>query len=129
MALRFFLGFSAVVWLPYGVFCFFQPGFLEQAAGVASTSATATTELRAMYGGLQAAIGSLAALAVFRPRLRWPALVMLSFLCAGLGVSRLVGATFDGEVSSYTAFALVFEFVSAGLAAWFVSRGAVPAAA
>jgi hypothetical protein len=51
---RIFFALTALVWLPYGIFCFFQPGYLAQAAGVTATSATGTIELRAMYGGLQA---------------------------------------------------------------------------
>ena len=39
-------------------------------AGVAATNATGTVELRAMYGGLQTAIGALALLAGLSPA--WP---------------------------------------------------------
>ena len=122
MAERAFLAFAALIWLPYGIFCFFQPGFLAGAAGVSAADATATTELRAMYGGLQAAIGVLAALAFARPSLRRPALVMLLTLCTGLGVSRLLGAALDAGFSAYTNGAIVFELGSAGIAAWLLSR-------
>jgi hypothetical protein len=128
MGLRIFLVLSAAVWLPYGVFCFLQPSFLAEAAGVTATSATATIELRAMYGGLEFAIGSLAALAIFRETFRRPALVTLAFLCAGLGLSRLLGAIIHEEVSAYTGFALAFELASTGLATWFLYRTAEPAA-
>ena len=124
MAARVFLALSAAVWLPYGLFCFVQPGALAEIAGVTAASATASIELRAMYGGLQTAIGLLALLAVFRPPLRRPALVMLGFLCAGLGLSRLGGAVIDAEVSAYTGVGLAFEFVSASLSAWLLSRNA-----
>ena len=66
---RGFLIFSAIIWLPYGLYCFFQPGSLAEAAGVVATIPTATTELRAMYGGLQMAIGALALVSLARPRL------------------------------------------------------------
>jgi hypothetical protein len=56
---RVFLAVSALVWLPYGIFCFLQPGYLAEAAG---------------------------------------------------------------EVSGYTAFGLAFEFSSATLAMWLLSR-------
>ena len=59
MVLRVFLGISVLIWFPYGLFCFLQPSFLGQVAGVVAHSTTATTELRAMYGGLQAGIGLL----------------------------------------------------------------------
>ncbi len=78
MAIRVFLGLVALVWLPYGLLCFFQPGFLAGAAGVTSTSATGSTELRAMYGGLQVAIGVLALAGALRPPAAAPALRVLA---------------------------------------------------
>jgi Domain of unknown function (DUF4345) len=123
MGPRVFLGLSALVWLPYGILCFLRPGFLAGAAGVAATTATGTIELRAMYGGLEAAIGLLAAGAVVNPSLRRPALLMLAFLCTGLGSARLIGVVLDGTLTAYTAFALVLELGSAALAAWLLARG------
>ena len=122
MAERAFLAIETLIWLPYGIFCFFAPGFLAGAAGVLATDATATTELRAMYGGLQAAIGVVTALAFARPSLRRPALVLLLALGTGLGASRLLGAILDGEFSSYTTGAIVFELLTAGFAAWLLTR-------
>jgi len=119
---------STAIWLPYGIFCFFQPGFLEGVAGVRAISLTANTELRAMYGGLQTAIGALAALAVAREDLRRTALVALGFLTGGLGLSRLAGAAIDGEVSPYTGGAIAFELISSAAAAWILSRDTARAA-
>lgn len=116
MATRIFLALSALLWLPYGLYCFFQPGSLGDAAGVAFTSPTGATELRAMYGGLQAAIGTLCLLGVVSPAWRTHALVALGFLTAGLGLARLFGVAAGGGMSAYTVAALVFEFASAGLA-------------
>ena len=118
MTIRVFLWLSALVWLPYGLFCFFQPGYLAGAAGVAASTRTGTIELRAMYGGLQAAIGVLSLMAALRPQLRPAALTALLFLFAGLAVARLGGVVFDGELSVYTAGALAFESVGAGVSAW-----------
>jgi len=128
MAEKSFLVVSALIWLPYGILCFFQPGFLEGVAGVKALSVTANIELRAMYGGLQSAIGVLAALAVMREDLRRPALLTLGFLTAGLGLSRLSGAALDGEISLYTGSAIAFELISAAVAAWILSRGVRQAA-
>lgn len=121
-ASRIFLGLQALVWLPYGLFCFLQPAFLTEAAGIALTSATATTEVRAMYGGLQAGIGALALVAVLRPDFERPALTMLAFLAVGLGVTRLAGAVMDDSFSPYTSFALVFEFASSAAAIFLLRR-------
>ena len=112
MAARIFLGLSALVWLPYGIYCFLVPTSLAAAAGVAFSSATGSTELRAMYGGLQAGIGLLAGLGVVRDSLRQPALVALAFLTGGLVSTRLLGAALDGGFSSYTKSAVVFELTS-----------------
>jgi hypothetical protein len=115
---RIFLGLSTLVWLPYGVFLLFQPGYLHEAAGVAIASTTGRIELRAMYGGLQAAIGLLALAGLVRSDLRRTALTTLAFLAAGLATGRTFGVLLDGEVSSYTAMALVLEWGSTATAVW-----------
>jgi hypothetical protein len=125
MAVRLFLGLHALLWLPYGLFCAFVPSFLEGAASLAAAPSTGTTEIRAMYGGLQAAIGVFALLALVRPVLRRPALLMLAFLCSGLASARLLGVGIDGAPSAYTLSVLGFETVSAGLAWWLVSTSGV----
>jgi hypothetical protein len=129
MAVRVFLTASALVWLPYGLFCFAQPSFLIEAAGISASSTTGTTELRAMYGGLQAALGALAAVALLRPALVRPALVTLAFLTAGLAAGRLGGVGLDGGVSSYTIGGLAFEIISATVAVWLLTRGSKQALA
>jgi hypothetical protein len=116
MAASIFLALSALLWFVYGVYCFAAPASLAEAAGVVSQSATGSTELRAMYGGLQAAIGLLAGGGALRISLQRPALVALGFLAAGLFASRLAGLAIDGGFTSYTGMALAFESVSAATA-------------
>lgn len=111
-----FLGAMVLVWLPYGVYCFLDPKALMEIAGIAGTMPTASTELRAMYGGLQIAIGALALAALVRPALRRPVVLMLACLCVGLALARTGGLMLDGGLSTYTAFALGFEIVVAGAA-------------
>ena len=128
MATTAFLVLSALVWLPYGLYCLAEPGFLAQAAGVASSSSTGTTELRAMYGGVQAALGAASALAVVRRELRGHVLFALATVAAGLFVARVVGVVLDGGLSAYTAFALALE-ITLAVAAGLLYRSAGPAAA
>ena len=85
MAARVFLALFGLLSLPYGLYCFVDPGFLGPFAGVAATSTTGTVELRAMYGGLQTGFGALALLGALRPGLLRPALLATALLCAGLG--------------------------------------------
>jgi len=120
---RWFLGFNVLVWLPYGIYCFFQPGFLGDAAGLTAQSPTALTEVRAMYGGLEAGIGAFALAAMVRVSLVRPALLMLAFTCTGLALTRTLGAVLDGAFSGYTIGALCFEIPSAVIAI-LLARGA-----
>jgi Domain of unknown function (DUF4345) len=126
MAMRVFLALEALVWLPYGIFCFFDPGFLAGAAGVAFQTPTGSTELRAMYGGLQVALGGLALSGAARAEMTRPALVTIAWLTAGLGTARLFGAALDGGLSGYTIFALLFELGSASVARWLLRPDARP---
>jgi len=120
-AVRVYLGFNVVVWLPYAIYCAFNPAFLEGAAGLAAQSSTATTELRAMYGGLQAGIGALALAALLRPAFVRAAVTMLAFLCSGLASVRLMGLLVDSSASGYTIGALIFEVFNALLGLYLMS--------
>ena len=119
---RVFLAANALLWLPYGLYCLARPHMLAEVAGVVAASTTGSTELRAMYGGLQAAIGTLMLVAVFRSNLRRTALITLAFLAGGLFSARLVGAFTDGGPSSYTAGALVLESSLTLLSIWLLRQ-------
>jgi hypothetical protein len=120
---KLFLGLSMLVWLPYGLYCFAEPSFLGEAAGVVGQTATGTTEIRAMYGGLQAGIGLLCLLALLRSAFARPTLIMLAFLTGGLFTARAAGLVLDGGISGYTAGALVFELLSTAAAITLLTRG------
>ena len=106
-----FLIATATLFLPYGVMCFLKPGTLSKAADVSAVSATGTTELRAMYGGLQGAIGVLAITAFFDPTLVNPFLVAIITISAGLLLGRIAGLIMDGGFTGYTGLALGLEIV------------------
>lgn len=119
-----FLVFETLVWLPYGLYLVFAPAFLTSATegGVMMQNGAGITEIRAMYGGLQAAIGTLCLLALLRTRYVRPALITVAFLTAGLFAGRLYGVSVDGGLSGYTAGALVFEGASASVGFFLLSR-------
>jgi hypothetical protein len=121
---RIFLTLSALIWLPYGLYCLLEPGSLAEIAGVAASTPTGTTELRAMYGGLQAAIGALALAGSLRERVRRSALVALTVLTAGLGSARLLGVWLDGGFSGYTGAGLGLEWTTCLLGCWLLRRDA-----
>lgn len=115
-AARLFLAVLGVAFFPYGLYCFAVPGFLEGAAGLAATTPTAVTEVRAMYGGLQAAVGLLLLAAARDVRLVLPGLAAAAFVMPGLAIARLLAAVAGGDGSAYTVGALCFE-VTTGVVA------------
>lgn len=119
---RVFLGLSGLVWVPYGIFCFLQPSFLDGAAGLAANTPTGTTELRAMYGGLQAGIGVMLLVALRDARFVIPGLAAIAYLTGGLAVARFGGLLLDGSVSTYTIGAIVFEIACCTIAFWLLSQ-------
>jgi hypothetical protein len=114
--MRIFLAISALAWGGYGLYCLINPAILAELAGVTAVSATATTELRAMYGGVQTALGLFAALAVVNAGWQRPAVLALAFVTGGLFTARLIGALLAGDFSSYTIGGLGFEFVYTAIA-------------
>ena len=106
---KIYLAISVLIWLPYGLYCAFTPEYLEGAAGVMATTPTGTTEIRAMYGGLQASIGMMCAAALVRADLARSAVLALAFLTSGLFLVRVAGFLLDGSASEYTNGVLVFE--------------------
>jgi hypothetical protein len=129
MAARIFLGASALLWIPYGVYCFFRPEALAEAAGVSFGTPTGSTEIRATYGGLTFALGALAALGALSTAWTRQALVTLGVACAGFGFARVAGVVMDGGATAYTVQALVVEFVSVALVAVLLARTSAPQAA
>jgi hypothetical protein len=119
---KIFLGISVLIWLPYGIWCSIQPGYLAEVAGLVGSTATGTTEIRAMYGGLQAGIGALCLAALMRPQLVQPALVAICFLTGGLAAVRFIGLFVDSSASSYTVGALIFEIINTSVAVFFARK-------
>ena len=108
-ATKIYLVISVLIWFPYGLYCLFAPEYLDGAAGVVGATPTGTTEIRAMYGGLQASIGVMCAAGLARAAMVRPAMLAIAFLVSGLFVARVVGFAIDGSASDYTHGVLVFE--------------------
>ena len=111
-----FLVVLCAVFFPYGIYCFVAPDFLAGAAGVAGTTSTGVTEIRAMYGGLQAAFGLLLLAAARDSRLTLAGVAAAAFVLPGLALARLLGVLVGGGLSSYTIGTLVFEIGSSAVA-------------
>jgi len=116
MLLRLFLALTGLGWLLYGLYCFARPSSLSLIAGVSGSAPSGVTELRAMYGGLQAAVGLFVFSSCWKPNLQRSALHTLIVLYLGLGFSRLAAALLHGDISAYTLAVIPIELVSATLA-------------
>jgi hypothetical protein len=127
-----YLGFLAALFVGYGLACLASPSILADATGMQFPTGTATVEVRAMYGGLQTAVGLLALLGLLREGLRAPMLLCLGVILFGLASGRLIGIAVDADPGSYNYVAVVFEGISAAAAFGLLSResaGAAPQSA
>ncbi len=119
---RAYLCIAGVMWLVYGVYLLAAPQALAVTAGVAATSTTGLIELRAMYGGLEVAVGAFALAAAALPGMLRSGLLAMGLACAGLGVTRLLSALAAGEFSTYTRQGLALELTLTVLALWLFLR-------
>lgn len=120
--MRLFLGYLALAWLGIGGWLLVDPGALANYAGVAALSVNGTIELRAMYGGMELAIGLSALWALWRPRWACHVLFMNGVITGGIAFGRLFGALAAGSASVYTMSALSFELSAAALCWVFAKR-------
>tara|TARA_R110002049_G_scaffold142673_4_gene304569 strand:+ start:368 stop:742 length:375 start_codon:yes stop_codon:yes gene_type:complete len=115
---RVLLWVSALVFIGYGLACLYNPHLPAGYAGLTLTNGDAYAEIGAMYGGLQLGFGVFCLLGALRMDFRGAALTALVLLVGGLAVSRLYFTATGAEpVAGYTYGALVFEWLTAGLAA------------
>src|SRR5262245_42153406 len=124
--MRVFLALEALVWLPYGLYCLVRPETLLGNAGVGIATPTGASELRAMYGGLQIALGAVCLLGLLRREQARSALLAIGVVTGGLAIARTLGTLIDGGFSSYTATALVFEWgscLSTAYLSWYPEAG------
>ena len=114
--LRKFLIISTLIWLPYGLMCFFFPEWVSILNGVKPSNETGLIEFKSIYGGLQSGMGLLALSALQNSRLERPALFMFLFLCGCMGLGRFIASDFSSQVSFYTYMALILELGTAAIA-------------
>ena len=107
-----FLGAQLAVWVGYGLFCLIAPGFVLDITGLSSESSRGIAEVRAMYGGLQTAVGVVALIGLRSTAWRPQMLTVLGILTLGLGIARLFGIVADGAADVYHSPAVVFEFAT-----------------
>lgn len=116
MLARLTLWLGGLGFLAFGLAFLVAPVETLAAAGWAMTGDGATTELRAFYGGLEVALGSLLIAADLRGRRR-EGLVLCLVAYGCIGAARLLGIALAGAANDFLWIALATEAVLAGLAA------------
>jgi hypothetical protein len=113
---RILLAFTGLMFAVYGLVCLVNPGLPAGYAGMELPGISASTEVVAMYGGLQTGLGLLFITWAWRPHLVVPALTVLLFSVGGLALARVTGLVRSG-VDPYNLGAVGYEATTAILAA------------
>ena len=108
MLTQVFLATNSLFWLPWGLINLIWPeswagGVIPNMDVYDLSNAVARIEVRAMYGGLQMAIGIFALVGALRPKHRDSAFLFFLLALTGLALCRLAGMLVEGE-STYLSF-------------------------
>lgn len=113
---RLTLWLGGLGFLGFGIAFLVAPLQTLAAAGIALQGDLAATELRAFYGGLEVALGTLLIAADLRGARR-PGLILCLASYGGIGAARALGMLIAGSATPFLWFALATEAMLAILAA------------
>ena len=108
IARLYLLGFGLLS-VGFGLGYLFAPVALTEPAGFTMLSPSATTDVRATYGGFQIGLGAFllwSALSADRHR---SALLLTALSIGSVFVSRLLGVLIDGDLNDFHRAGLIFE--------------------
>lgn len=105
---RIWLGLNGLLFLVYGLLCGVDPSLPAGYAGMHLPGASARTEVAAMYGGLQAAVGAWLVASALRPERVVPGLRVLVVVLGGLALGRAFGLAAHGA-TAYNLGAVAYE--------------------
>ena len=120
---RWVLGVAAAIFIALGVAFMFAPSMMIDSIGLKAESKVAMADVRAVYGGLDLAIGILLVFCFFRKH--WANGLAISVLaCACLFSGRLVGIFLEPAQDALTFLLFASEVLGAVLSAvaWFLAR-------
>ncbi len=127
---RWVLAILAAVFLLLGLAFMFLPNMMVGAIDITAGSPKALADIRAVYGGLDLALGILLLICFLRKE--WATgLAIGTLTCTCLFAGRLVGILIDGANDILTFGLIASEVLGAVLAAvaWFLARQPEPVAA
>ena len=109
------LSLAAVAFVGAGLAFVAAPGLLAL-VDLVPTTATARSDVRAVFGGLELGVGAWLALCVRRPAWHRPALVAQALAFGGLAAARLLSLGLDGVPRAVTFALWVPELAGMALA-------------
>ncbi len=109
---RIVLGLTAIMFGGHGAMCLLNPETIANESGIVLSSPGAAVEARAMYGGLEFALGLYFGVSAAHSVWAKSALVVLVVVFGGLAVARSSGLLLMGEADAYNLRALAYESTS-----------------
>jgi hypothetical protein len=127
---RIVLGLTAIMFGGHGAMCLLNPETIATESGIGLPSPGAATEVRAMYGGLEFALGAYFAASASRAQWAHNGIIVLVVAFSGLALARGAGLLMQAGADAYNVRAVVYEGMSAvlGLVALVLLRRSRPAA-
>ncbi|MFK0573332.1 DUF4345 family protein [Endozoicomonas sp.] len=106
---KLYLIFNIAIWTPWGLACTLAPFLITEIIGVKSINPSGETDMRAMYGGFQLAMGLMAIHAFYNPRFFKSFVYALGVIGSCLALSRTYGLFMDSSFTAYTFGVLGYE--------------------
>ncbi len=106
---RFYLWGVGFFTLAFGLGYLIAPAALAEPAGFGVLGPSATTDVRATYGGFQIGMGAFLVWAAQAEERFRMALVLVALSIGAVFMSRVIGLVIDGELSDFHRMGLVFE--------------------
>lgn len=125
------LGLGALGFAIFGIQWLANPVAMAQPLGIVLTNGDATSDARAVYGGMEIGLGLFLTYSAWSPARRTQGLAAGALALGGLGLARVAGVLVaPGGAGHATDLLLVTDFVGIALfsVAFFVSRRADRAA-
>jgi hypothetical protein len=122
MGLSIWLLFNGIVYLALGFLFFFNFEAIVASLGIVPQHGSASIELVAVYGGLEAGFGILFLAALFMKRLRQFSVQLLTFSYLCFTVGRIVGIVGHDVTGTVTWYLLAFELVGLIISALMLKR-------
>ena len=121
LAKIYLIGFGLFT-LAFGLAYLIAPAAMTKPAGFDDLSASATTDVRATYGGFQVGIGLFLLYAAKAAERHRPGLWLVVLSIGSVLASRILGVVLDGDLNEFHSSGLAVEFVLTASAIFVLRR-------